>query len=224
MRSPKFLLTIVAAVGFAFSQAPASAEVTPDSGPLGGPTIAAAFDVSKPYATDLVIGYADAPITIIEYASLTCPHCAHFHNDVYPTMKKDWIDTGKVKFVYRDFPLDQSAFFASIAVSCLPVEQRPKAIASFFENQSAWPSASFETGVGALLKKDVDPNVDLVKVKACVANEDQQKKVAVPALDIRQAKQIEGTPAIFINGKPFTGTRSVESIGEAIQDLLATKK
>ncbi len=224
MLRSRFLMVAAAAVGFAISHLPAQAETQPSAPTMDGPTIAAAFDVSKPYATDLVIGYPTAPITMIEYASLTCPHCAHFHNTVYPTLKKDWIDTGKVKFVYRDFPLDQSAFFAAIAVSCLPVEQRPKAISSFFEHQSDWPSASFETGVGALLTKDVDPGVDLAKVKACIANTEQQKKVATPALDIRTAKQIEGTPAIFLNGKPFTGTRSVETIGKAVQDILAQQK
>jgi protein-disulfide isomerase len=243
MFGSKFLMVVAAAIGFAFAQAPAFAETSSDA-TTSGPTIAAAFDVTKPYPTDLVIGYSNAPVTIIEYASLTCPHCAHFHTTVYPTLKKDWIDTGHVKFVYRDFPLDQSAFFAAIAVSCLPVEQRPKAIASLFENQSTWPATSFEDGLDALAKKladpaadisaakfgvaslfkrDVDPAFDLAKARACIADTERQKRVATPALDIRKADQIKGTPAIFINGKEFTGTRSVETLGKAIQDLLATK-
>lgn len=214
---------IIAAALLGLTLSPVRAEVTPDAS-SSGPTIVAAFDVTKPYATDLVIGYPTAPVTIIEYASLTCPHCAHFHNTVYPSLKKDWIDKGLVKFVYRDFPLDQSAFYAAIAVTCLPVEQRPKALATLFKNQSDWPSVSFEDGVGKFLKQDVDAAIDFGKIKACVATVDQQRQVAQPALDIRQAKQIEGTPAIFINGKPFTGTRSVETLGKAIQDLLAASK
>lgn len=241
----RILAALTAVFGFAFSQLPAAADTTPDATSMNGPTIVDAFNVSKSYETDLVIGYPDAPITVIEYASLTCPHCAHFHNEVYPTFKKDWIDSGKVRFVYRDFPLDNSAYRSSIAISCLPVTQRPKAISSLFANQNTWPTTSFDEGVdlvakkqtdpsvdlssatlgvAALFKRDVDPAVDIEKLKACLLSTEQQRKVAVPALEIRQAKAIEGTPAIFINGKPFKGTRSVETLGKAIQDELASQR
>ncbi len=78
------------------------------------PTPDKTYDAVEITKDDMVIGKADAPVTLIEYASLTCPHCASFHNQVLPTVKKEYIDTGKVRMVYRDFPLDQLALTGSM--------------------------------------------------------------------------------------------------------------
>ncbi len=83
-----------------------------------------------------MLGKPDAPITIVEYASLTCPHCAHFDEEVLPQLKKEWIDTGKAKLIFRDFPLDQEAMRAEMVARCAPPE-RYYALPSIccFENQ-----------------------------------------------------------------------------------------
>src|SRR5712672_1410926 len=87
---------------------------------------------------DRVLGKADAPITIIEYASLTCPHCAHFEVDVLPKLKAKWIDTGKAKLVLRDFPLDEPALRAAMVARCAPPERFFGFIDALFQGQNAW--------------------------------------------------------------------------------------
>src|SRR5438067_2761676 len=90
------------------------------------PAEAAAGDAAKELAvqpSDRILGKADAPVTIIEYASLTCPHCAAFEKEMLPKIKSEWIDTGKAKLVFRDFPLDGSALKAALVARCAPPER-----------------------------------------------------------------------------------------------------
>ena len=91
---------------------------------------------------DRVLGQADAPITIVEYASMTCPHCAHFANEVLPELKKKWIDTGKAKLVMRPFPLDQVALRAEMLARCLPPERYYPMIETLFKTQEKWAVAA----------------------------------------------------------------------------------
>src|SRR5438128_6933423 len=90
---------------------------------------------------DRVLGNPDAPITIVEYASLTCPHCAHFANDVLPDIKKKWIDTGKAKLVLRDFPLDEPALRAAMIARCAPPDRYYAFADTFFAAQEKWVTA-----------------------------------------------------------------------------------
>ena len=95
------------------------------SAPASGQAVAAGQTENLPMELaedDKVLGSAEAPITIIEYASLTCPHCASFHTETLPTVKSDWIDTGKAKLVYRDFPLDGAALAAAVIAHCAPAD------------------------------------------------------------------------------------------------------
>src|SRR5262245_61512941 len=90
---------------------------------------------------DHVLGDAKAPITLIEYASFTCPHCAHFHTQILPEIKKKWIDTGKVKLIYRDFPLDQVAAKAAQIAECAPSDRYFGVVDLIFRGQSQWAAA-----------------------------------------------------------------------------------
>ena len=95
----------------------------PAQAPAPHPMLADAQTVLAVTKDDRILGKPDAPITIVEYASLTCPHCAHFANDVLPELKKKWIDTGKAKLVLRDFPLDEPALRAAMIARCAPPER-----------------------------------------------------------------------------------------------------
>ena len=112
--------------------------------PAAGPTpvaVAAAPDKTALLAvlpTDHVLGDPKAPITLIEYASFTCPHCAHFHTQILPEIKKKWIDTGKVKLIYRDFPLDQVAAKAAQIAECTPGDRYFGVIDLIFRGQPQW--------------------------------------------------------------------------------------
>src|SRR5439155_14274061 len=90
---------------------------------------------------DRVLGNPDAPITIVEYASMTCSHCAHFANEVLPEIKKEWIDTGKAKLVLRDFPLDEPALRAAMVARCAPPDKFYPLADTFFSQQEQWVTA-----------------------------------------------------------------------------------
>src|SRR5712671_1148146 len=126
MREIWFSLVVVLSLGGAL---PAAAQGTPGA------------DAAKQLAVqpgDRVLGKADAPITIIEYASLTCPHCAHFTADVLPKLKAKWIDTGKAKLVLRDFPLDEPALRAAMVARCAPPDRFYPLTETFFAQQEQW--------------------------------------------------------------------------------------
>jgi protein-disulfide isomerase len=163
-----------------------------------------------------VLGDAKAPITMIEYASFTCPHCAHFAVAVLPEVKKKWIDTGKVKLIYRDFPLDQTALKAAQLAECAGKDKYFGVVDMIFETQPKWATAS-------------DPIADLAKslriagmgdaeVKACLANDAVANGVIA---DYRGGETlgVNSTPTLFINGEQFKGARSVEELDAAFGKL-----
>jgi protein-disulfide isomerase len=166
--------------------------------------------------SDHVLGDPKAPITLIEYASLTCPHCAHFSVAVLPELKKKWIDTGKVKLIYRDFPLDQTALKAAQLAECAGKDKYFGVIDMIFETQPKWATAA-------------DPMAELGKslriagmgeneVKACLANDAVATGVVA---DYRGGETlgVNSTPTLFINGQEFKGTRSVEEMDATFSKL-----
>ena len=166
--------------------------------------------------TDHVLGDAKAPVTMIEYASFTCPHCAHFAVAVLPEVKKKWIDSGKVKLIYRDFPLDQTALKAAQLAECAGKDKYFGVIDMIFATQQKWATAS-------------DPIADLAKslriagmgdaeVKACLANDAVANGVIA---DYRGGETlgVNSTPTLFINGEQFKGARSVEELDAAFGKL-----
>ena len=150
-------------------------------------------------AADRVLGKTDAPITIIEYASLTCPHCAEFHNTVLPELKKQYVDTGKVKFIYRDFPLDQLALRAAMLARCAPEERYFAFVEVLFKNQQSWAAAS--DPMAALSRIGRLGGVPAEKIESCL----NDKALADAVLESRMtgAKDfdVKSTPTILVNGK-----------------------
>src|SRR6185295_2060178 len=119
--------------------------------------------------TDHVLGDPKAPITLIEYASFTCPHCGHFTVAVLPEVKKQWIDTGKVKLIYRDFPLDQTALKAAQLAECSGKDKYFGVIDMIFATQQKWAAAS--DPIGELAKSLRIAGMGDAEVKACLAND-----------------------------------------------------
>jgi protein-disulfide isomerase len=202
---------------------------------LGGPETPApeapktvSFNPEVSYSTDIVTGSSTAPITIIEYASLTCPHCANFHTKVYGELEKTLIETGKVRFVFRHFPLDQVAAVVSTAVSCAPKESQAKVVSGLFESllsDKPWPNAaSFEVGAGAVFSQALGDGYNFETLRKCAENEDQFKEAVKPRFDAESAKVITGTPFFFINGEAYMGPRTVEEFTKAVNTAIAAKK
>jgi len=183
----------------------------PASGPASIPAAqAAASDKTAVLAIqpdDHVLGDPNAPITIIEYASLDCPHCAHFNTMVLPEIEKKWIALGKVKLVYRDFPLDQVAVKAAELAECAGKDRYFAVIDMIFKNQATWGAAS--DPIAELSKSMRIAGLGENEVKACLAN-DKVADGVIAKYKGGEALGVNSTPTLFINGQLYRGARSVE--------------
>lgn len=165
-----------------------------------------------------VIGRADAPVTMIEYASLTCPHCAHFHTEILPGLKERYIDTGKLKLVFRDFPLDQVALRAAVVAHCGGPERYGQFLDVLFENQERW--AHTADPVAALKQIASLAGLSGEQVDACLADEKMIDAVLQSRLDAQQQYDVKSTPTFVIGDDVFAGSRSVDAFAEIIDPLL----
>ena len=201
---------IVAAVYFGTRPA------APGAAPVA--VAAAASDAKSLLAVqpgDPVMGAANAPITMIEYASLTCPHCAHFNTTVLPDIEKKWVATGKVKLIYLDFPLDQIATKAAQLAECAGNDKYYAVLDMIFRGQGSWAVA--QDPIAELSKSLRIAGMGDNEVKACLAND----KVATGVInDYRGGETlgVNSTPTLFVNGEQFKGARSFEEF-----DALFTK-
>jgi len=176
----------------------------------------AGLSVSK---DDRILGKPDAPITIIEYASLTCPHCAHFANDVLPELKKKWIDTGKVKLVLRDFPLDEPALRAAMIARCAPPDRYYAYIDTFFAAQDKWVMArDYRETLARLVKLGGMSQAEFDK---CLNNTAIENKIVEGRLIASKELDVNSTPTFFINGAKFTGAPTVEEFDKALSGFAA---
>ena len=169
---------------------------------------------------DLVLGKADAPVTVIEYASMTCPHCANFHKTTYQALKTKYIDTGKVRFIFREFPLDELAVAGSMLARCAGKDDSTKAMALIdvlFASQEKWavreplPALRQIAKQAGFTEKTFD---DCLK--------DQKLYNDIMAVRERGSKEykVESTPTLFINGKMQKGGATIEELDKIIEPLL----
>jgi protein-disulfide isomerase len=166
---------------------------------------------------DEAMGAADAPVTIIEYASMTCPHCAHFHQTTYPEMKKKYVDTGKVRFIFREFPLDQLAAAGSMLARCAGKGKFFPLLEALFAQQSDW-----------VVQKPLQPLLAIAKQAGftqqtfdqCLAN--QQILNGIEESRNRAANKfgVNSTPTFFINGKIFRGALTPEELDKQVAPYL----
>ncbi len=168
-------------------------------------------------AEDNVLGSADAPVTIIEYASLTCPHCAKFHTDTLPKLKSDWIETGKVRLVYRDFPLDGAALAAAVLAHCVPGDRYFGMIELLFERQSEWAIA--DEWRERLTRLAGIAGMDKAAVEACIADEASKDAIVKRAEEAQAKYAIESTPSFIINGRKISGAQPSEHFLEVIEEM-----
>ena len=182
------------------------------------PKPTAHFTDLKIAADDHAIGQPNAPITVVEYASLTCPHCAHFANDVLPAIKKEFVVTGKVRLIYRDFPLDRLALYASMIARCSGPIRYFSMIENFFATQESWAAA--KDPVAALTKIAESHGMSVKDVDACIADKTVEDAVLKQRLEGDKAFHIAGTPTIIIAGDEYGGALSIE----AFRAIIAQKQ
>jgi len=165
-----------------------------------------------------ILGDPDAPVTIIEYASLTCPHCADFHNDVLPELKERYIAPGKVRLIYRDFPLDQTALAAAALAHCAGPERYFSMLDVLFETQSTWARA--DDPIAALRRLGKLGGLTEQEMEACFADEELTDGILSERLSGQNEYDIGSTPTFIIDGKVYSGSRDVEEFGALIEPLL----
>jgi protein-disulfide isomerase len=158
---------------------------------------------------DIALGSADAPNTIIEYASMTCPHCARFHNDIYPKLKEKDIDTGKVKFIFREFPLDGLAVAASMLARCAGPDRFYPMIDGLFETQSTW-AVPGEDGKKKLELIAKQAGFSKESFEKCLADKDLFNKIVKERQRANKEFGVDSTPTFFINGKRLTGEHELK--------------
>ena len=180
---------------------------------LMGSASASAADVAERSKGD-----PEAPVTMIEYASLTCPHCASFHTEILPGIEERYIDTGKVRLIMRDFPLDQVALAASVIAHCAGEERYFQFIDALFTSQEQWARAS--DPAEALLQLAQLGGLPKEEARACLDDQAMGEAVLQMRLDAQEAFEIRSTPSFVINGTLYTGSRSVDDFAEIFDPLI----
>lgn len=185
------------------------------AGALARPAAAALADLDAMLA-DRVLGKAEAPIEIVEYASLTCGHCATFHRDTLPRLQAEWLDTGKARLVFRDYPLDGVALRAAMMARCVAPERYFAVIKMLFDGQDRWSRA--RDPVAALGGIARLAGLTQAEFDACMANEPLQKGIIARALEAQQKYRVESTPSFLIDGKLASGAIPYERLDQLLKD------
>lgn len=180
----------------------------------------AAVDITALHAPpaegEMALGPENAKVVVVEYASASCPHCAEFYKETFPALKKEYIDTGKIRFIFREFPHNQEALAAFMLARCAPKDKYFPLIDMFFEQQDTWLQAPLEglqkiAQLAGMTKEAFD---------ACLKNE----AVAKGILEVRDKAGkdfgVTGVPTFFINGELVKGETSIEEFRKKIDPLL----
>lgn len=170
---------------------------------------------------DRVLGSPDAPVTIFEYASLTCPHCARFANEVLPKVKQNWIDTGKARLVFRDFPFDQLGLRAAVLARCAPPTRFFPFVDYLFKDQANWAQMRDQT-----LALERAANLgDIPKDTAAACLRDTKTTDYVVGERFKAEKEygVNATPTFFIKGNKLVGEQSYADFDKALNAALAQR-
>ena len=168
------------------------------------------FGVSRDLEGDHVISVGSPSNTIIEYASMTCPHCSDFHNETFPKIKSDLIDTGKVKYIFRDFPLDQYAMAGTLIANCVTEDRYFDVINVLLKTQKKW----IQNGYQGLLSIAKNFGLSISQVEVCLSDEKLIKLIEGNMRIATNSFGITGTPSVFVNGKKISSLDYQEMLNE----------
>ena len=170
---------------------------------------------------DFVIGDKDAPITIIEYASMSCTHCASFHNNTLNELKTEYIDTGKVRFVFRDFPFNYPALLGSMMMRCIPNEVRYDYMNALYLLQKSWVVRENATTMQELYKIMQSGGMTKDEFDACYSNEQLENEILEGVIAAQKEFNIRSTPSFLVNGKLIEGNKSIKEFRQIIDKILS---
>lgn len=170
-------------------------------------------------ANEYTMGPVDAKIVIVEYASLTCPHCAQFHTQVLPGLKKEFVETGKVRYIYRDFPLDRLALGAAMIARCAGRENFFGFIDTFYAAQGQWAGAPNPlSALGNLARLG---GMSQKKFDACLKNVEVQNEILRQRLEAANEFKVQSTPTVFVDGERYGGGMSLDQVRTLLNRKLA---
>ncbi|MFS8036792.1 DsbA family protein [Xanthobacter sp. AM11] len=205
-------VALAAGLGMPFMSAPAAAQSV-EQAKLMAPAASPLPERS--------VGSATAPVTVVEYASMTCSHCATFHTTTFPELKKKYIDTGKVRFIFREFPFEPVATAAFMLARCMPDDKYFPMVSTLFETQKTWAySNDPAAGLLAVAKQAGMSQADFEK---CLTDKALAEKVQESALYANKELGVNATPSFFINGKKLSGALGIAEWDKELEPLLAGK-
>lgn len=168
---------------------------------------------------DIVLGSADAPITVIEYASMTCSHCADFHKFAFKRLKENYVDTGKVRFVFREFPLDAYALQAAVLARCLGEDQYFEMVDTLFEEQLDWVTSK---NISSSLRRYArEKGLSDDEYDSCQENQTLLKRLAARRVEGRETYGVRATPSLVIDGELYEGSRRFNDLAAFLDNILA---
>jgi protein-disulfide isomerase len=180
-----------------------------------------AADVAKPVSLpDMALGPANAPVTITEFASMTCPHCAAFNAEVFPKIKSEYIDTGKIRYVFREFPLDIKAAAGSMLARCIAKDDAGKYFAVIdllFKQQNDWV---IKNTTETLTRIGKQAGLTQQAVEDCLKDQALLDKIAADQKYAAEVLKVDSTPTFFVNGEKIKGETSFEEFAKRINPLL----
>jgi protein-disulfide isomerase len=167
---------------------------------------------------DLAQGSASAPVTIVEYASMTCTHCAAFHEETWPKLKAKYVDTGKVKFILREFPLDPLATAGFMLARCAGADKRNAIVDLLYTQQKNW--AFVDKPIDALAALVKQAGISQADFETCLKNQGLYDQVNQTREGAAQKFKVNATPTFFVNGREMTGELPIEDFDKVLEPLL----
>ncbi|SPH23814.1 Disulfide bond formation protein D [Defluviimonas aquaemixtae] len=170
---------------------------------------------------DMVLGQADAPVTVVEYASFTCPHCANFHDTVFDQLKANYIDTGKVRFVYREVYFDKFGLWAGMIARCGGPEKYFGITDLIYDTQQEWIAPGDAAGIAENLRKiGLKAGLGKDELDACLADNDMAKAMVATYQANAQKDEINSTPSFVVDGQKYSNM-SYEDFAKLLDEKLA---
>lgn len=165
---------------------------------------------------EMIEGAADAKVTVVEYASMSCPHCAAFHNEVLPEIRKTYIDTGKVRLIFREFPLNRIAVAAAMLPRCISQERSKELVAELFRRQNDWLIQG-EQAVEKLYETVKQVGFTKASFEKCLDDKALYDNILAVRTRADQQFGVHGTPAFFVNGKRYNGAPTLAGLSKEIE-------
>ena len=170
---------------------------------------------------DFVVGNKNAPVTIIEYASLSCSHCANFHNNTLEDLIKEYVDTGKARIVFRDFPFNYPALLGSMVLRCIPEDVRYDYMNALFQLQPKWVVRENAKSTQELYKIMQSGGMTKEEFETCTNNVELENTILQALIAAQNEFNIQSTPSFLINGNLVEGNKSIKEFRQIIDKILS---